>query len=213
MKARSLTIGAALAAVVSLSAAVPAVADDDDMFTQIFSAIGLSSPDREPIEYRERAPLVVPPKNQLPAPQAPTGPRNAAWPNDPDVAARRQARTDRNTPVQSRIGKNDTDLMTPGQLRGGPRTASNAYQGLPLGARNVNSNSEELIGPTRQMNAIDANRAMSLNNLRPGEEPERKSLSDPPRGYRQPTEIVRVQQEPVKTKNDKESDIYLPRRN
>jgi hypothetical protein len=46
----------------------------------------------EGIEYRERAPLVVPPGRDLPPPQ-PEGAidRNPAWPKDPDVARRREA--------------------------------------------------------------------------------------------------------------------------
>jgi hypothetical protein len=46
----------------------------------------------EGIEYRERAPLVVPPGRDLPPPQPEgTVDRNPAWPKDPDVARRREA--------------------------------------------------------------------------------------------------------------------------
>ena len=44
------------------------------------------------IEYRERAPLVVPPSRDLPAPQNEGATaRNPAWPKDPDTVRRKQA--------------------------------------------------------------------------------------------------------------------------
>lgn len=196
MKARSLTIGAALAAATALSAATPAAAESD-VFTQIFSAIGLTTPDSDPIEYRERAPLVVPPKTQLPAPQASAGQRNSAWPTDPDLVARRKAQADRNAPAPT-VRQLEDPEMTPGQLRAGPRTASNRYQGQPLGAQLENDASTLMINPTRQMQQADQARSAAINNLRPGEEPQRRNLSEPPRGYRKPTEVVRAKADPVK---------------
>lgn len=43
------------------------------------------------IDYRARAPLVVPPNSTLPRPQQAASERNAAWPNDPDVQRRKDA--------------------------------------------------------------------------------------------------------------------------
>src|ERR1700730_18550859 len=46
--------------------------------------------DGEGIEYRERAPLVVPPTRNLPPPQSEAAiTANPAWPNDPDVKKRK----------------------------------------------------------------------------------------------------------------------------
>lgn len=181
----------------------------DDVFTQIFSAIGLTTPEREPIEYRERAPLVVPPKSGLREPVAPNAQRNAAWPNDPDVVSRRQAAADRNAPVPS--GKwTENPEMRPGQLRAGPRTATNRL-GVPDYSPNENDASVLMIRPTRDMRAADAERIArdNLSNLRPGEEPERKSLSEPPRGYRKPTEIVRATGEPARTQDASKPLDYI----
>ncbi|MET0606930.1 MAG: hypothetical protein ABWZ80_10770 [Beijerinckiaceae bacterium] len=202
MKARMLLMGA----VATMLAGVPASAQD--IFTNIFSAIGLTPKEQDPIDYRERAPLVVPPKTDLRQPQAPSSARNPAWPIDPDVAARRKDAADKNAPVV-RPGYTDSATLTPGQLRGGPRTGSNRYVGKPLGDRNDNDNSELMLTPLRQMKAADAQREQSLTNLNPGEEPDRKSLAEPPTGYRKPTEIVRTAREPVREIDSSDTKQYL----
>ncbi len=51
------------------------------------AGIGIISKQREPIDYRPRAPLAMPPagqKGQLPPPQASVAASNPAWPQDPD---------------------------------------------------------------------------------------------------------------------------------
>jgi hypothetical protein len=77
-----------------------AFAEDDDadapLDTKLYRAfmkeMGFRNGREEGIEYRERAPLVVPPSRNLPPPQS-EGPaaRNPAWPKDPDVARRQEA--------------------------------------------------------------------------------------------------------------------------
>src|SRR3979409_1797008 len=67
-------------------------ADDDEdvpmdtkLFRQWMKDIGRRR-DGEGIEYRERAPLVVPPTRNLPPPQSEAAvTANPAWPKDPDV--------------------------------------------------------------------------------------------------------------------------------
>jgi hypothetical protein len=206
MKARMLAIGAAAAAGFAIGA--PAAASAQDVFTDIFAAIGLAPREQDPIEYRERAPLVVPPKSELRQPQPRSAERNPAWPNDPDVVARRKAAAERNMPVVGQ-GLAENPTMRPGELRAGPRTASNRYQGKPLGDRSDNDNNDLMLRPLREMQAIDSQRAQSLKNLTPGEEPERRSLSEPPAGYRKPTEVVRTAQEPVREKDASDTREFV----
>ncbi len=66
-------------------------ADDEDLpadtkfFRKLFKEFGLQR-EGEGVEFRERAPLVVPPSRDLPPPQsADAVTRNPAWPKDPDV--------------------------------------------------------------------------------------------------------------------------------
>ncbi len=74
-------------------------AEDEDLpadtkfFRKLFKEFGMQRDD-ERLEYRERAPLVVPPSRSLPAPQsADTVARNPAWPKDPDVRRRNESVT------------------------------------------------------------------------------------------------------------------------
>jgi hypothetical protein len=65
-------------------------------YEDIKNGIGFG-PERPPIDYTERAPLVVPPSYNLPPPGGPDPERLGI--NDPDVAARRRALTDSRRPV------------------------------------------------------------------------------------------------------------------
>src|SRR5262245_63018847 len=56
--------------------------------------------DGEGIDFRERAPLVVPPSRNLPPPQDGTPvTANPAWPKDPDAASARRRRRRRSSPA------------------------------------------------------------------------------------------------------------------
>src|ERR1700704_5143249 len=94
--------------------------DDDKTFEEkviegIMAGIGGTNMENRGIDYRERSPLVVPPKLNLPPPQAVKGEINAPnWPKDPDearrkaaIAARKKAKP--NPPEAAR-------LLTPSEL-------------------------------------------------------------------------------------------------
>ncbi len=79
--------------------AMPARAQQNSVrqeYEDVKSAVGLGR-DRPPIDYTERAPLVVPPSYNLPPPGGADPERLGV--NDPDVAARRRALTDSRRPV------------------------------------------------------------------------------------------------------------------
>ena len=78
---------------------VPAVAQQTSIqqeYEDVKNSIGFGR-DRPPVDYTERAPLVVPPSYALPPPGGADPERLGV--NDPDVAARRRARTDSRRPV------------------------------------------------------------------------------------------------------------------
>jgi len=86
-----------------LIAATGASAQEGEAMKSILGAIGIIPKEKAPITYNERAPLVLPPSMNLPAP-APGGgaeARNGNWPKDPDVAARRKASAEARTPYTS----------------------------------------------------------------------------------------------------------------
>lgn len=91
------------AMVLSLGLAVSmgvAHAEDDDndnlsfdqkFMKSIIEGIGGTNMDNRGIEYRERSPLVVPPKLDLPPPDTSTQALAPNWPKDPDIERRRAA--------------------------------------------------------------------------------------------------------------------------
>jgi hypothetical protein len=73
--------------------------DYRDVYDNVLGSIGFGK-DHDPIDYSERAPIAVPPSNDLPAPVAPGSEKRAAgFPHDPDVMARRKALADPRQPV------------------------------------------------------------------------------------------------------------------
>ncbi len=92
--ARTLTLTLALA--MAWSAGSAFAADDEEdvpldskIIRQFLKDLGLRQ-DGDEIEYRERAPLVVPPSRNLPPPQSDSvAASNPAWPKDPDVKQRK----------------------------------------------------------------------------------------------------------------------------
>src|SRR5664279_3791740 len=88
----------------------------------LMAGIGATNMENRGIDYRERSPLVVPPKLDLPPPEAVKGDVKAAnWPKDPDeakrkaaIAARKKSKPD---PIEA------SRILTPSELATG-RTAS-----------------------------------------------------------------------------------------
>jgi hypothetical protein len=72
--------------------------DAKEEWNNFLGVIGFGH-ERTPIDYSPRAPLVVPPSNDLPPPVDGAPPRPAGFPQDPDIAARRQALVDARRPV------------------------------------------------------------------------------------------------------------------
>src|SRR5207237_7688157 len=79
--------------------------DEDDMtfeeklIDNLMSGIGAKSMEKKGIEYRERSPLVVPPKLELPPPAETPAKAAPNWPKDPDEKRRKEAIAQRKTAV------------------------------------------------------------------------------------------------------------------
>src|SRR5262245_63234110 len=71
---------------------------DEKMMRGIMDGLGLKRDGEEGINYRERAPLVIPSRRDLAPPeQSEAAANNPAWPKDPDVERRKtEAAMDRN---------------------------------------------------------------------------------------------------------------------
>src|SRR4051794_2547549 len=110
--------------------------DDDKTFEEkiiegIMSGIGGTNMENRGIDYRERSPLVVPPKLDLPPPETvKTEIKDPNWPKDPDeqrrkaaVAARKKANKD---PMEA------ARVLTPSELNVGKKAAPARTNGDPI---------------------------------------------------------------------------------
>ena len=185
------------AALITAGAAMgqPARAADDgyaNVFTSLFTAVGVIKPDRPPeISYRERAPLVLPPQPGLPKP-AEGGKRTAGWPQDPDVIRRRKEAEEARAPRYA-TGDHVEGLS-------GEEIAKGRGQSDPFnpGARclgNANSNSCLLVSPDALKAMGDryaADNPDTGNTLEAGQEPDRMYLTQPPKGYLKAAKTVKA---------------------
>jgi hypothetical protein len=162
-------------------AAQPALAQEGMLFKNLMEGVIGGRPGDD-IEYRQRPPLVVPPNSTLPRPQAPASTRNAAWPNDPDVAARRAEAEASRVPVFNPNWRNNP-VLSQDELRRG-RTTRDA--GRPVIAEDHNNYNNQ-IAPIRVGRELASRQNLTaLDQLTYGSEPPRRTLAEPPVGYRRP---------------------------
>jgi hypothetical protein len=162
------------------------------LFSNVLSTLGITAPDKPDINYRDRPPLVVPPRSTLPPPQEER--RNAAnWPNDPDSAENRRARAaEAGARAQETSRRNwQPSMLTPDQIRQG-RTRSGTGGGM---ARDRSP--EDLYDGMAQIQAANARQAQKEAELPVGQEPPRRFLTEPPEGLRAATQRVRATSEPI----------------
>jgi hypothetical protein len=114
---RAATCG--LLGTVLIAGEVSRAAEDDDpsfdkkIINNFLSTLGLRS--GNDIEYRERAPLVLPPRIDLPAPQANATAGTPNWPVDPDVRRRKEESNRRRDEVE------ESRPLRPNELNVGER--------------------------------------------------------------------------------------------
>lgn len=126
MKAGTLVrLGVAGTAALAAMAA-DARAEEGVVIKDLLGSIGIVSPERDPIPYQERAPLVMPPKMELREPVRSGGPRAAhpQWPNDPDIAGKKRREAEARAPVtqsETRRMSGNNPTLSPYELQAGRR--------------------------------------------------------------------------------------------
>ena len=204
-----LRVAAAMAGTLALalslagSAAAQSAADEEDVpldtkiFRTIMKDLGMRRGD-EGIEYRERAPLVVPPSRELrpPQPEGSAATANPAWPKDPDKASRRKQATaaERAKLKASAEGSiiDEQRPMRPDELdkgrvaagKGGPAAPDVDHASRPMSPAELNQNTQKKtffdsiwssFGPYKP-------ETVPFNG-----EPPRTSMTAPPPGYQTPS--------------------------
>ncbi len=191
------TAVAGLLSVAGFSSATPAWAvEDTNMFNSVLGFVGMQfDKEQDSIDYRARAPIVVPPRTDLPPPNGAV--RGPAWPNDPDIAAERRAALDSRRPApqltpNSRVEMSQTELQQGrGPLpSGGPPDECQAGAGTPLC----------LYTPWKVLKSVVT--GFQADTVQPGPEPPRRYLTEPPVGYRQATGVAKATIEAPKDQPD-----------
>jgi type IV secretory pathway VirB10-like protein len=195
---RALTHALRLAAIalgiglVMTSGAVRAEDDEDDktfeekIIEGIMAGVGGTNMENKGIEYRERSPLVVPPKIDLPPPASASADVKAPnWPKDPDEARRKAAiaarKKDNKDPAEARR------LLTPSELNKGKVAASARTNNDPVqpGATNNPVLSPSQLGFTGSFSDLFGGNKSETAPFKG--EPTRDSLTQPPTGYQTPS--------------------------
>jgi hypothetical protein len=159
-----------------LVAASGASAQEGEAVKSLLGSIGIIPKEKAPIVYNERAPLVLPPKMDLPAP-APGGgaeARNGNWPKDPDAAARRKEAREARTPyTSSELYKNSEGRpLSIEEIRAG-RNPDNYAKGVPAPA---GRELDKSIMTPDELRSFSKDKEVKLS----GDGLERRYLSDPP---------------------------------
>jgi hypothetical protein len=215
--ARAFGLAGALAAFLgSALAAVPAVAGNDDGYAPIWSGIGglmgFSSKEKEdPIEYRERARLVLPPKMELAPPPTPNAARAAAWPLDQDLAKVRKERAALHDLLKAQSdlqAMRSGDRLPPDKLRADRVVAAKGAKSDPCAAQSNTRGCDWI--PFR--NVFENVGLVKPDELVAGEEPDRDWLTDPPKGYRRATNgaVATFDAKPVVNQSDPRAALYHP---
>ena len=182
-------------ALAALMAPQPARAGDDSSsefykatFGRLMKGIGLHSADEDAsINYRERAPLVIPPNSNLPPPEKTNAVPNPAWPKDPDVTRRKLIEKQEKTRNIEAERMREENPLPPDQLAPGPRPRGTVNNDIEYSGRLGRIMSPSELGYKGGMfntmfnGGDDSDKAAKFTG-----EPPRADLTDPPAGYQTP---------------------------
>jgi hypothetical protein len=166
--------------------------EDDKTFEEkiiegVMRGLGGTNMENRGIDYRERSPLVVPPKLDLPPPAADAAEVKAPnWPKDPDeqrrkaaIAARKKANKD---PIEA------SRILTPSELAQTKGKKSSGGDSVDQPGGNPGTNavlSPSQLGYTGGFSGLFGGNKAETAPFKA--EPTRESLTQPPPGYQTPS--------------------------
>ena len=166
--------------------------DDDKTFEEkiiegIMKGIGGTNMENQGIDYRERSPLVVPPKLDLPPPASTSAEVTAPnWPKDPDAARRKAA-----IAARKKANKDPVEaarILTPSELEKGKTAAPVRTSEDPIQPGNSATNpilSPSQLGYNGGLMGMFGGSKVETAPFKG--EPTRESLTQPPPGYQTPS--------------------------
>jgi len=166
--------------------------EDDKTFEEkiiegIMGGLGATNMENKGIDYRERSPLVVPPKLDLPPPASATEAKAPNWPKDPDEARRKAAIEARKKEKKKDIVE-DSRPLSPSEMNVGRTAARPRANNDPVqpGVSNNPVLSPAQLGFTGGLTQIFGGGNKTETAPFKGE-PTRDSLTQPPPGYQTPS--------------------------
>ena len=161
-----------------MAATAGARAEEGVAIKNLLGSMGIIAPERDPIPYRERAPLVMPPKMELREPVAPGAVRAAhpQWPNDPDLAGKKRREAEARAPVtqsETRRMSDNNPRLSGEELRAGRRPGA----GIPDGPVRHGDRDGVWVSPDQLRTRGGTQEAGTVTA---GGAPVRRVLSDPP---------------------------------
>lgn len=183
---RSLPARIALACGLVVASGAALRAEEGVAIKNLLGSMGIVPKEKEPIRYRERAPLVLPPKGTaLREPMAGESyaSANPDWPSDPDVMARRRRNALEQTPVTAsevRRMSDNNPRLTIDEIRSG-RVAGEAEPRKAGWYRGDNSREALYMSPEQARAGM---RREGEAEPAPEAEPRRRVLTEPPAGMR-----------------------------
>jgi hypothetical protein len=171
---KSFGVRLAIGAAALVLAGASASAQEGVMMKNLLGNIGIIPKDPPKIDYRERAPLVLPPKAELRAPAEPGSveARAANWPKDPDVVAARREAEEAATPYMQteRYKLDEGKRLSIEEMRAGRRVGGG--RGQPV----YNDRRDDIsrLPPEQLKLPQEATAKLDPNGI------ERRYLSDPP---------------------------------
>jgi hypothetical protein len=180
--------------VVMTAGAARAQDDDEDEKTfeekiieGIMAGIGGTNMENRGIDYRERSPLVVPPKLDLPPPASASADVKAPnWPKDPDEARRKAAIAARKK--ENKDPREASRILTPSELAQGKTAAPARTNNDPIQPGNSNTNpilSPSQLGYNGGFSGLFGGNKSETAPFKG--EPTRDALTQPPGGYQTPS--------------------------
>ncbi|MBS7544586.1 hypothetical protein KHC19_15950 [Ancylobacter oerskovii] len=167
----------------ALVSAVPAAAQEDNFTEQMLTTLGLVPPPGPDIDYRERAPLVVPPSGDtLPPPRDSAAiTQNPAWPKDYDAERKKKEEA---AAKKTKVFVNDnaqTRALGPAEMASTRTGVASDHQAQ---GRNASAR-EDWLKPKGYGLFSFGPKQEEKPTVFAGE-PERQSLTEPPPGFQTP---------------------------
>jgi hypothetical protein len=182
---------AAAAALMLLVSAPTASLAQDGLMGSVMGLLGLGDDEKPEIDYRERAPLVVPPTMTLRQPEQSVAEKTPNWPQDPDVQRRKQIEAQKKLPggmTQEAKRWQNGDRSALGEMQAGRGRAK--ATGIPDEQNTFDDSKNKRADWLNPATLAAESRATELaaTGGKPGVEPDRRYLTDPPSGYRKPSQ-------------------------